>query len=316
MPRRPRLEVPGACYHVIARGNRQAAIFHDDLDHRHFLRRLEAYRRRYSFSLYAYVLMTNHVHLLVETAESPLHKIMHGVQFTYAQYYNRRYETAGHLFQGRYRAILCDRDTYLLELVRYIHLNPARTQAGLDPWCYPWSSHAAYMGRPSPVTVETSFVLRQFAPRLGQARRAYLAFLANGLAQADQPWYEDAGGQRVLGGEEVIRKAVRMLAPDRGAAGSATEVPFDSLLRAVAGACGVTPANLLQPDRRRDMVNPRAMLVFLAREWSRLRNDDRGRRLRRDPSMISRLYARYADGRNRSIEAKISQLLRPDPITT
>ncbi len=308
MPRAPRVEVPGACYHVITRGNHQEAIFHDDLDRGHYLGRLEHYRRRYGFTLYAYVLMTNHVHLLIETAQSPLFKIMHGLQFTYAQYYNRRYEAAGHLFQGRYKAILCDRDAYLLELVRYIHLNPARTEASLDPWRYPWSSHAAYMGKPSAVTVETSFALRQFAPRLGQARRAYRGFLANGLAQGDQPQYEDPGDQRVLGGEEFVRKTVRTLEFDRG-----TAVPFGSLLRAVAGAYGVTPAHLLRPDRRRDMVSPRAMLVFLAREWSRLRNDDLGRRLRRDPSMISRLYARYAGGRDRSAEAKISQLLRPDP---
>lgn len=311
MPRTPRVEVPGACYHIITRGNRQQAIFHDDLDRHRYLRGLEHYRQCYGFTLYAYVLMTNHVHLLLETAESPLFKIMHGLQFTYAQYYNRRYETAGHLFQGRYKAILCDRDAYLLELVRYIHLNPARAQASRDPWRYPWSSHGAYMGEPSAVTVETSLVLRQFAPRLGQARRAYLGFLVKGLAEGDQPQYE--GDQRVLGDEELIRKAVRTLALDGEAVGTGAAVPFDSLLRAVADAHGVTPAHLLRPDRRRDMGSPRAMLVFLAREWSRLRNDDLGRRLRRDPSMISRLYARYAQGRDRSAEAKISQLLRPDP---
>jgi len=311
MSRAPRVEVPGTCYHVITRGNHQEAIFHDDLDRRHYLHRLEDYRRRYGFTLYAYVLMSNHVHLLLVTAEAPLFKIMHGLQFTYAQYYNRRYETAGHLFQGRYKAILCDRDTYLLELVRYIHLNPARARAGLDPWRYPWSSHAAYMGKPSAVTVETSFILRQFAPRLGRARRAYLLFLANGLAQGDQAQYEDPGDQRIQGGEEFTRKTVRTLGPDRTERGAA--VPFDSLLGAVAGAYGVAPAHLLLPSRRRDMVSPRAMLVFLAREWGGLRNDELGRRLRRDPSMISRLYAHYAQGRDRTAEAKISQLLRPDP---
>jgi hypothetical protein len=167
------------------------------------------------------------------------------------------------------------------------------------------------MGKPSAVTVETSFILRQFAPRQDRARRAYLMFLANGLAQGGQAQYEDPEDERILGGEEFIRKNVRTLGPDRTERGAM--VPFDSLLRAVAAACGVAPAHLLLPGRRRDMVTPRAMLVFLARDWGGLRNDELGRRLRRDPSMISRLYAHYAAGRDSAAEAKISQLLMPDP---
>ena len=119
MARKPRVEFKGAFYHVIVRGNQRQKIFRDDRDRLTYLDRVEHYRQRYGFRIYAYVLMANHVHLLLQTGKTPLSKILQGIQFTYTQYYNRRHRTVGHLFQGRYKAILCDRDAYLLELVRY-----------------------------------------------------------------------------------------------------------------------------------------------------------------------------------------------------
>ena len=146
MPRKPRVEYSGAFYHVITRGNQRQNLFRDDKDREFYLDRLEQYRKRYGFTIYAYVLMSNHVHLLIETGKTPLSKIMQGLQFSYTRYFNRRYRKIGHLFQGRYRAIICDRQEYLLELVRYIHLNPARTKqpSVLDE--HRWSNHRAYLG--------------------------------------------------------------------------------------------------------------------------------------------------------------------------
>src|SRR3972149_4602146 len=153
MARKPRIEFPGAFYHVVSRGNQRQNIFHDKSDHLAYLNRLEHYRKKYRVTVYAFILMSNHVHLLVEIKDAPLSKFMQGLQFTYTQYYNRKYSKVGHLFQGRYKAILCDRDSYLLELVRYLHLNPARLRHPLDPWRYRWSSHGAYVGKDSPVDV-------------------------------------------------------------------------------------------------------------------------------------------------------------------
>ena len=107
--------------------------------------------------------MSNHVHLLIETGSVKLSKIMQGIQFSYTQRYNRRYHAVGHLFQGRYKAILCDRDAYLLELVRYIHLNPARMKMPVYPWKYRWSSLSAYLGETSPLKVDALEVLSQWA---------------------------------------------------------------------------------------------------------------------------------------------------------
>ena len=126
MARKPRIHFPGALYHVIARGNRRQGIFRDDKDLQRFLTYLSDVKSRFPFRLYAYGLMKNHLHLLIEVDEVPLSRIMHSLLFGYAGYFNRRYGEAGHLFQGRYKAIVCDKDAYLLELVRYIHLNPVR----------------------------------------------------------------------------------------------------------------------------------------------------------------------------------------------
>jgi putative transposase len=134
MARKPRVEFDGALYHVIVRGNHRRDIFRDTTDQVTYLERIEHCRERYYCRVYAYVLMSNHVHLLIETGVVGLSKIMQGIQFSYTQRYNRRHRMVGHLFRGRHKAILCDRDASLLELVRYIHLNPARMKHPQDPW--------------------------------------------------------------------------------------------------------------------------------------------------------------------------------------
>src|SRR5438128_5650955 len=154
MARKPRVEFDGALYHVIVRGNHRRDIFRDTTDRVTYLERIEHYRERYHCMVYAYVLMSNHVHLLIETGVVGLSKIMQAVQFTYTQRYNRRHRMVGHLFQGRYKAILCDRNAYLLELVRYIHLNPGRMRNSVDPRKFRWSSHRSYLGEKTEVKVE------------------------------------------------------------------------------------------------------------------------------------------------------------------
>jgi putative transposase len=139
MARRPRLFAPGLLYHVIARGNQRQLTFLTDRDYHAYLVRLAAYHTRYSVKLYAYCLMPNHVHLLLQTSEVPLAKFMQGLQQSYTQRFNRVHGQVGHLFQGRYKAIVCERDEYLLTLIRYIHLNPVRARLVDDPETYPYS---------------------------------------------------------------------------------------------------------------------------------------------------------------------------------
>ncbi len=126
MARRPRLFAPGLLYHVIVRGNQRRKTFLNDTDYQAYLTRLGHYRRRYDYTIHAYCLMFNHVHLLVESSREPLGKFMQGLQQSYSQYSKLRHRKAGHVFQGRYNAIVCHKDEYLLQLIRYIHLNPVR----------------------------------------------------------------------------------------------------------------------------------------------------------------------------------------------
>ena len=133
MARKPRVHFPTALYHVIARGNQRQAVFLDEKDFRTYLSFLAEYKTKHSFHLYTYALMKSHLHLLMPVEETPLSKIMQILQFRYTRYFNKRYRKAGHLFQGCYKAILCDKDAYLLELVCYIHLNPVRSGVVGDP---------------------------------------------------------------------------------------------------------------------------------------------------------------------------------------
>src|SRR5262245_8736870 len=268
MPRKPRVEYSGAFYHVITRGNQRQNLFHDDKDREFYLHRLEQYRKRYGFTIYAYVLMGNHVHLLVETGKTPLSKIMQGLQFIYTRYFNRRYRKIGHLFQGRYRAINCDRDEYSSELVRYIHLNPARMKrptAGRD---HSWSSHPAYLGEASVVQVDTTLVLERFGSRLGRARAGYLRFIDEGEGQVHEKRFYETVDQRFLGDERFVEEVSKKVGEDREVEPKIRRVRFPALLNAIAEQHGAEVKALTQARRQRRWVRARAMLVYMARQCS------------------------------------------------
>jgi REP-associated tyrosine transposase len=310
MARKPRVEFAGAFYHVIVRGNQRQVIFRNDTDRKYYLERLEEYRRRYGFKLYAYVLMSNHVHMLLETGQAPLSKIMHGLQLRYTGYYNRKYKKVGHLFQGRYKAILCDRQAYLLELVRYLHLNPGRMRVPLDPWRYGWSSHGAYLGKGGLVKIEISVVLGELAKSVGQARRAYLRFMAEGRGSGHQPDYYDVRDQRFLGDSDFVEQIDERVGGEREIEVPGPRAKFSQLLHLTAQGYGVSERNLVQPGRQRQWVRARSMLVYLAREWVRTSVKEIGRRLHRDPSIISRLYAAYGADRDQKKENRLAKQLR------
>lgn len=129
----------------MCRGNQGQQIFKDDRDRQRYLDLLQESQERFGYRLYAYVLMGNHVHQLVEIGEAPLSKVMQNMLFRYTRYWNGRYRKIGHLFHGCYKAILCEKESYLLELIRYLYLNPVRSQIVKDPGQYSWSSHKAYL---------------------------------------------------------------------------------------------------------------------------------------------------------------------------
>lgn len=188
MARPLRIEFPGAVYHVTARGDRQAPIFEDDADRLSFLEILAEVVARFNWLCHAYCLMDNHYHLLVETPDANLSRGMRHLNGLYTQACNRRHGRCGHLFQGRYKGILVDRDNYLQELSRYLVLNPVRAGMVKDPADWPWSSYRAMLGEaPAPAWLTTDTVLSQFSSQRAAARRRYRLFVAEGM-DADPVW--------------------------------------------------------------------------------------------------------------------------------
>jgi REP element-mobilizing transposase RayT len=174
MGRPPRVFGSGLLYHVVARGNRREAVFLGHGDYETYLHRLALYRARYAVTLHAYSLMPNHVHLVVGTAEAPLDRFMQCLQQSYTQRFNRRYGLVGHVFQGRYKAILCQTDEYLLTLVRYVHQNPVQAGLAARPEDYRYSGHRAYLGGVATRLVDPTFVLS-----LVGGTRGYLRLIAS-----------------------------------------------------------------------------------------------------------------------------------------
>src|SRR5437773_4061213 len=211
MARKSRAEVAGGLYHVITRGNNRRPIFNSAADYEKFLSLLAAQKARLPFFLYAYCLMTNHVHLLIERRADPIGRIMHRLLTGYSQYYNRRHQRVGHLFQGRHMAILCQSDRYLSELVRYIHLNPVRAGMVNSPELYKYSGHRAYLGLEPAGIVNIDPVLRHFGTQKRLAREAYEQFVAAGIRLGHHEEFYLADQGRILGTEEFIDATIHRI---------------------------------------------------------------------------------------------------------
>lgn len=182
MSRPLRIEFPGALYHVTARGNRQGRIYYDDLDRRVWLRILRQVCIRFNFSVHAYCQMTNHYHLMVETIDGRLARGMRHLNGVYSQYVNRRHELVGHMFQGRYHAVVVQKERHLLELSRYVVLNPVRAGMVARPGDWRWSSYHYMVGAaPSPQWLNKTWMLEQFGSSLTSPVDAYCTFVDEGL---------------------------------------------------------------------------------------------------------------------------------------
>jgi putative transposase len=182
MPRPPRFQEPGAIYHVTSRGTEGRPIFLDDLDREIFLTTFAEVVEEREWMCPAYCLMTNHFHLLVQTPDPDLAAGMHGVNGTYANYFNRRHNHIGHLFQSRYKATVIERDSHLLESSRYVVLNPVRAGICRRPGYWQWSSYRATAGYvAAPAFLAVDWVRAQFASNLRRAALRYVEFVADGM---------------------------------------------------------------------------------------------------------------------------------------
>jgi putative transposase len=214
MSRPLRLEFPGAIYHVTARGNARAAIFFDDEDRQLLLDVLAECINRFGWLCHAYCLMDNHYHLLIETPEGNLSAGMRQLNGIYTQRFNRRHDHVGHVFQGRFQAILVERESYLLELCRYVVLNPVRARMVLYPAQYVWSSYPAMIGAvPKSPWLYTDWLLGQFGNARANARRGYAQFVSEGI-DMPSPWAA-LKGQVLLGTQCFVESLLPLIAKKR-----------------------------------------------------------------------------------------------------
>ncbi|MDT8385239.1 MAG: transposase [Gammaproteobacteria bacterium] len=205
MSRTIRIEYPDALYHVTSRGDRREDIFEDDQDRQTFLATLEQVVTQFNWICYAWCLMDNHYHLLIQTPDSNLSKGMRQLNGVYTQANNRRHRRVGHLFQGRFKAILVDSDAYLLELARYVVLNPVRAGMVKKPDRWPWSSYRASMGQErAPTWLAEDGLLALFAKRRSLAQQRYAQFVAEGI-KAESPW-ANLKGQVFLGDDQFVTR--------------------------------------------------------------------------------------------------------------
>jgi len=208
MTRPLRIEFKGAVYHITSRGNARQAIFLDEEDFTDFLRVLCSVVKRYHFILHTYCLMNNHYHLLIETPYANLSRGMRQLNGLYTQRFNRKHQRVGHLFQGRYQAILVDKDNYLLELSRYVALNPVRAKIVKDPKDWRWSAYQATTGHKGISCLTTDWILSQFDNKQ-KASSLYQAFVLSGI-KAESP-LKAVKGQLFLGQENFIDKIKHLM---------------------------------------------------------------------------------------------------------
>ena len=207
MSRPLRIEYAGAVYHVTSRGNEKKPVFKTETDRQNFLNTLQHVGKRYNWICHAYCLMTNHYHLLIETPDGNLSIGMRQLNGVYTQLFNRLHGRAGHLFQGRFKAILIQKDSHLLEVCRYVVLNPVRAKMVEKPDDYSWSSYLATAGKTKAhPCITTDWVLRQFSGKRGKAEQEYRKFVSWGIGQ--KTIWTEVRGQALLGEDGFVDSLV------------------------------------------------------------------------------------------------------------
>ena len=292
MPRKARIDAPGALQHIIIRGIERRKIFNDDTDRENFIDRVDDIVTDTKTFCFGWALIPNHAHLLLRTGKTPISTVMRRLLTGYAVSYNRRHRRHGQLFQNRYKSILCQEDTYLLELVRYIHLNPLRAKIvkhlkELDR--YPYSGHSALMGKVKRGFQDTEYVLRLFGPKLSAARKAYRVYVQKGISQGRRPELVGGGLIRSAGGWSAVKalrqEQARMKGDERilgdgefvksvlDAAREQFEQRYrleaqgydlDKVIQRVAAVLGIDPEQVLAAGKHPQTVKARSLLCYWA----------------------------------------------------
>ena len=262
MARKPRIHEPGAVYHVILRGNHQEPIFFDDTDRRALYSLLADGIAKHDHQIHAFCLMDNHVHLALQVHDIPLSKIIQNMAFRFARRMNSVLQRSGHLFQGRYKAVLVDSDRYLLELVRYIHSNPLRAGWRKLLTEYPWSSHRAYLHLDSLPWLSTDFILGILSDKPRTADARYRRYMDEDQSPEVQELLRRGGeGDRRVAGRPIEGKARGR----RTSYASVTPPAIEAILKAVENATGMRRDQLGAAGKDRRCALGRALAAWLVR---------------------------------------------------
>jgi REP element-mobilizing transposase RayT len=288
MPRKPRLHVPGGLYHVILRGNSRQAIFFDDADRSRWEAQLAEGLCRYGHRVHAYCWMTNHIHMAVQCRVKPVAQLMRFVASGYARSTNRKMGRSGHLFERRHRLVLVSANSYLKQLVRYIHQNPVRAGMVDDLAAYRWSSHSAYVGAGKPDWLTVDWVLSMFAESELIARQRYCAFVQRRSDEVLANLFKAGGASddRMLGDDEFgkdVAQAASTVPPAR---------TLDKIIASYCAAYGVAEVELVSKSRARRNARIRAEIAREALEVNAATLATIARRFGRCESVVSRGVAR------------------------
>jgi putative transposase len=296
MPRNPRIEVEGGLYHVLTRGNNRRLIFNDDEDYGKMIALIAKTKVKLPFYLYTYCLMPNHLHLLMERRQDPISRIMQMLLAGYSRYYNRRNRRVGHLFQGRYRSILCQSDRYLAELVRYIHLNPVRANLVRDPSAFRYSSHRAYLGEEESGFLDVEPLLRHFGATKKLARKRYRAFVKAGMKLAPREDLYGGADKRVIGNEEFVENIEdRVGKVSKNKVRKIESADLQRLRQAAANATSLSPREICSRSKKRKVVLAKETLIIV------------GRRIGASNAELARLIGVDSSSVNRRFEAGVAK---------
>ncbi len=290
MPRPPRVHDPGSLWHMLSRGVQGQPIFDEEAHYQRFLRKLGEFCPATDHRLYAYVLMPNHFHFLLLAGKHRLADLMQPLLSSHAHYLSARRERPGHVFQGRYQSIPCERDEHLLELVRYLHLNPVRGGLAKSPEDYPWSSHGAYLGEKTPAWLLASEALQLFSSNRGAAVRQYRRFIQDGLQMGHRPdFYPRLGPGRA--GPRIE---------------AATTERAQAAVEAICKMLGLKPAELRTERRSPVLTQARALAAYFLTEALSLPIVHAARLLGRARGSV---YHDLTTGRALAASARFSKLL-------
>ena len=305
MPRKERIHV----YHVILRGNDRRDIFADDKDRFRFYTILENACRRIPFKIHAFCLMTNHIHLEIQVADIPLPRIMQRIALRYAQWFNWRHGKSGHLFQGRYKAILVQADEYLKELAAYIHLNPVRARIVNSPEKYKWSSHRAYLGKAAVPWLEIDFILSTFSSSdRKRAQSQFRDYVDSMIGQGhNKSFYgERSLDKRLLGDEYFVLGIV-----EETEAFLPKKPSLEAVIEAIESVIGRDARHLLATaGRDARSFEARALAAWATMKFSSATLTELGRYCNRDQSTMSCAARRIEElqALRPDIEEKMEQL--------